>query len=87
MKEIILQNGFKVELEEDTLNDAEILEALVDMEDKPQNAIKILTMFLGKKQKEALYDHIRDENGRVKASDAFNCLTEILKASGDDVKN
>ena len=43
-------------------------------------ASKLADKMLGREQKEALKEHLRGEDGRIKTSDMFRELTEIITA-------
>lgn len=79
--------GFDFAVEEDALDDIELLEGLTLL-DKGEMAplSDIFVGLLGKEQKKALYDHLRGENGRVKASDAVAQLAEIFAALSEQSK-
>lgn len=59
------KSGFEYELAADHLDDMEIIELFGELEDNGLLLPKILNKLLGKKQKEALYDHVRTKDGKV----------------------
>lgn len=78
----ITKSGFSFEIDEDTLNDAELLEELISLD--KGDAMKypeVVKMILGEDQKKALYDHIRNEKGRVPLDKLSNEIIEIFKTS------
>lgn len=89
MIEKTLKNGFNIILEDEALDDYEILMAFNAM-DKDQRQIgridDVYVSLLGEEQYEALREHIRNENGRVRASEMVELLDEIM-ALDDETKN
>lgn len=80
--------GFKFELPDDCLNDMEILEDLILMESgDPIAMTRVINGLFDSKQKKALYDHVRNERGRVGIDAVSNELKEIFEAIGDKGKN
>ena len=60
------ESGFNFKIDEATFNDMELLELLVDADNGNYLAIsKVLDIILGQDQKKKLYDHVRNDNGRV----------------------
>lgn len=73
-------SGFNFEAPEELADDFEFLELLGDFSENPLMASKLADKMLGKEQKEALKEHLRGEDGRIKTSDMFRELTEIITA-------
>jgi hypothetical protein len=73
--------GFAYEVDPDALNDMEVLEDIAEVEKNPLVLPKVITAVLGKDQKNALYDHYRNENGRVPADVITTAFVEILTSS------
>ena len=81
-------SGFHWEIEEDALDDMELLDALTDWDaGKETGAISACRLLLGDQQRKALYDHLRGENGRVKATAVLTAVNEILTALQDGKKS
>lgn len=76
-------SGFSYALDENALDDYELLETLTAM-DKGDNGevATMITLLLGKAQKDALKEHLRDERGKVSASRMIEEALEILRAAG-----
>ena len=88
MKKGKLANGFEYEVDEMVLDDMELLDAVAEAQDEnPLKISQVITMVLGKEQKRHLYDHIRNENGRVPTAAAIDAIMELFEALGDDGKN
>lgn len=82
MKQIETSSGFKCELDEGCLDDMELFDAICAMErgDAMQTPI-VMSKILGE-HKKALYEHLRDEKGRVPTTKAAAELTEIITQLG-----
>lgn len=74
------ESGFNFEVVEELADDFEFLELLGDFSENPLMASKLADKMLGREQKEALKEHLRGEDGRIKTSDMFRELTEIITA-------
>ena len=81
-------SGFEWEIAEDALDDMELLDALAEIDaGKLEAASAACLHLLGKPQRTALYDHLRDERGRVRISAVSTELGEILLAMKDGKKS
>lgn len=88
MKKIVLENGLELEVNEQSLNNMELLDALEEMTDGNELAIsKVVKLMLGKENRKKLYDFVRDKDGRVPLEIIDKCLTEIMLLLGDKGKN
>ena len=88
MKKIVLENGLELEVNEQSLNNMELLDALEEMTDGNELAIsKVVKLMLGKENRKKLYDYIRDKDGRVPLEIIDKCLTEIMLLLGEQGKN
>lgn len=75
------EDGFTVELSEDTLDDAELLDALGGMQDSDVFAMgKLADRLLGKAGKKKLYDHLRNPEGRVPVAAVATALGELMNS-------
>ena len=82
-----LSNGFKYEVDVDVFNDMELIEAIAASEgDDPLRIVEVLERILGKEQKKALYDSIRDENGRVRVDAVEEAINEIMTSVSEDAE-
>lgn len=75
-------SGFEFSVEEDALNDMELLDALEEA--RLSTACSLL---LGKEQRGRLYEHLRNEKGRVPVDRVSSELLEIIQAGGRRGKN
>jgi hypothetical protein len=87
MKNIRLENGLNIEIQENALNNMELLDDLVDLDEGNGYAIsRIVSRILSKEQKKKLYDHLR-EDGTVQVSKVVEALKEIFDKLGEQGKN
>ena len=84
-------SGFAYAIDEEALDDMEFLENLISYEDGNKKLMpKLCEQFLGKEQKDALYEYCRGAKGRVSASKVMGEMNDILVNVGkkdSDVKN
>ena len=85
-KQIKLENGFELTIDDVVLDDMELVDLLGELEDDPMKIGKVVKKVLGD-QKNALYDHVRTEDGRVPVSVLTDAITEIFEALGEEAKN
>ena len=82
------ERGFEFEIEDDALDDMELLDALVEIDNGRTDQVStVCVRLLGKAQRAKLYDFLRGDNGRVKATDVSAALLEILAACADGKKS
>lgn len=81
------ESGFCFEIDESALDDMEFVEALADLEEDALKLPKVCNMLLGKEQKAKLYDHLRNEDGKVPINDVSNAIVEIMSVAGENTKN
>lgn len=80
--------GFEWSIEEDALDDMELLDALAEIDAGKLDAVSPACLhLLGKEQRARLYDHRRDERGRVRISDVSAELGEIISGMRDGPKS
>lgn len=80
--------GFEWSIEEDALDDMELLDALAEIDAGKLDAVSPACLhLLGKEQRARLYDHRRDECGRVRISDVSAELGEIISGMRDGPKS
>ena len=70
------------------MDDAELIEALAEAkDDNPYAIVKVTGMVFGEEQKKRLYDHLRNEKGKVKMSDVMDAIEDVFGAFGQQGKN
>ena len=87
IKKITLENGFNCKVDPAALDNMELVELLAVLEDDPLKMPAIINMVLGAEQKAALYDHIRDDAGRVPVEAVNEAMSDIFTKMGEDAKN
>lgn len=81
MIDLKTKSGFEISLDEDTMNNMELLDALTALQEGDGTQMsRIIPMVLGKDGKKRLYDHLRLPNGRVPANAVDDELSEIMQA-------
>lgn len=82
-----LKNGFAFEIEQENLDDYELLELFAEIDTNPLVTPRIFEMMLGEEQKNALLEHLRGDNGKVKISDMASAIGEIFSVASEKAKN
>ena len=73
----ITDSGFEFEVEEAALDDWDFVEALAELEEKPQNIVKAAKILLGKDQVNRLREHNR-KGERVSLTGMSNDIMSIM---------
>jgi len=79
-------SGFEFEIEDGVLDNMELLDAIAELEENPLKLTKVVKLLLGEETKERLYDHVRNEKGRVPAEALSTEVADIFKLLNDKVK-
>ena len=62
----ITKSGFEYEVDDNMVNNMELIDALVDIQNGSTGAVSdLLNCMFDKAQKKRLYNHVREESGRV----------------------
>ena len=78
---VTTDTGFKCDVNRDALNDVELLDDIIDMNNGELISVhRIVDKVIGKEQRAALYDHVRDDKGVVKLDAISAELTNIFDA-------
>lgn len=81
------RSGFEFQLDENVMNNMELIEGLAAVDQGDITALpKVLVKLLGSETKEALYNHVRSEDGRVPIDLLVKEVKEIFSAS-KEIKN
>lgn len=81
-------SGFEFELSEETINNMELVDALAEAsDDDPISVSRVVKLFLGDDLRKKLYDHLRNEQGRVPVAAVNTEVMEIFQAFGKKGKN
>lgn len=91
MREGKTSTGFSYKFDEQRLDDmrfVEVLSVVIDDKssilDKLTGTSRLITMLLGEEQKEALYQHIEKQHGRVPRAELEKALEEIMNTAGEE---
>lgn len=76
--------GFKFSIDPDAVKDMEFIELAAAAEENGLLLPKMIERFLGAKQKQKLYDHVRNSKGRVMVEDINNEIKEIFDSLNAD---
>lgn len=79
-------SGFEFEIEDGVLDNMELLDAIAELEENPLKLTKVVKLLLGEETKERLYDHVRNDKGRVPAEALSTEVADIFKLLNDKVK-
>ena len=83
-----LKNGFEFDIDEKALDNMELIDAMAEaQDDNPAKFSKSILLLLGKDERDRLYDHIREQDGRVPIQAVSDSFVEIFQALGDQGKN
>lgn len=75
------ENGFQYSVPEDVLDDMELFEALVDVDKGNKIRLVDVATLVLRGQKEELYTYLKLKHGRVKTSEVFTAVMDILYAA------
>lgn len=76
-----LQDGFEIELIEESLGDWEFLEVLNDIDEGETGLIvKAARMLLGKNGVNQLKEHLRGEDKKIAVADMADALRELMES-------
>lgn len=79
-KIVTLNNGLQLKVDIDVMDDWDVFVLLREIDKGEAGAIvDLIPMCLGDKQFEALKERLKDENGKVKASDMVSAFYELLE--------
>lgn len=80
-------SGFEFEIDSEELTNMEFLDLLAEANEGSALAFsRAVDWMFGKEQKKRLYDHLRDENGKVPI-EAVNAIVEEIMSYEEDTKN
>lgn len=84
----ITTSGFNFILDTEAMNDMRVIEALAEVEKgNVLCVVDLIKLMLGAKQKEELYKHVADKEGKVSPELCMNEIKEIFEKAGEEVKN
>lgn len=80
------RSGFVFEVADDLADDMELFEALCDLDAGDERAVVPICRIILGKQKTALYEHCRGEDGRVPVTKVVEEVADIIAALKDGKK-
>ena len=80
------KSGFEFTIDAKSLDNMELIDAIAELETNQLALPKVLTLLLGKDQKARLYDHVRDESGRVSVEKIGAELADIFSLASAELK-
>lgn len=80
------KSGFKFDVDVDALDDAELLERMADAYagDDGFALFDVMKKMLGAEQKKKLYDHLRDDKGKVSLRKVGEEMNDIFEQLSED---
>ena len=79
-KKITLNSGLQLDIDLEVMDDWEVFELLREIDKGDAGAIvDLIPLALGDKQFKALKEHLKNEKGRIKASDMVDAFYELLE--------
>lgn len=81
------KTGFKFEIDEKTMDNMELVDAIAELEDNdndPMNFSRLVKRLLGNDGRRRLYDHVREEDGRVPMNKIGDEIADILMKMSED---
>lgn len=81
------KSGFKFEIDETVADDMELLEDMAKADRDTSLFPGIIEKVLGADQKARLYDHVRNENGKVPIRATLDEFIEMMNIAGEKTKN
>lgn len=86
--EITTKSGFICEIDPAVLDSMELLDAMAELQEGNILALsRTCRLFLGAENRTRLYNHLRNEAGRVPPGEVDRELNEIMLALGKPAKN
>lgn len=78
------KSGFEYSIDDTKLNDMRYVDALAEADNGDTTAFsKVVLMTLGKEQRDKLYDHVAEKDGRVPVEKFSAEFYEIMEASAE----
>lgn len=89
MVEGTTKSGFVFAVDPDVFGDAEFLEDFVELRDGTDGLrfFRILDRMLGKDQKKRLYDHVRNDGGKVTVNALAPEFSDIIVALSENAQS
>lgn len=82
MKTVRTETGFECQLDESTMDDMELFDAICELDAGKMTALPTVVDGVLGEHKKALYDHCRGENGRASVTRVLAEVVDIIKQLG-----
>ncbi len=79
VKHIKTSTGLEIDIDEDIIDDMELFDAIADLQNGNVMMVPTVISKVCGEQKKALYDHCRNESGRVPAQAVSSEIAEIFE--------
>ena len=88
MQKVITKSGFECLVDKKQLDDMELVDKIAEADaGNPLAVSAVIEKVLGKEQKAKLYNHLRNEDGRVPIEKVGEEIVEIITSLGSEGKN
>ena len=88
MQKVITKSGFECLVDKKQMDDMELVDKIAEADAGNPLAVSAVTeKVLGKEQKAKLYNHLRNEDGRVPIEKVGEEIVEIITSLGSEGKN
>lgn len=88
MQKVITKSGFECLVDKKQMDDMELVDKIAEADaGNPLAVSAVIEKVLGKEQKAKLYNHLRNEDGRVPIEKVGEEIVEIITSLGSEGKN
>ena len=88
MQKVITKSGFECLVDKKQMDDMEVVDKIAEADaGNPLAVSAVIEKVLGKEQKAKLYNHLRNEDGRVPIEKVGEEIVEIITSLGSEGKN
>lgn len=88
MQKVITKSGFECLVDKKQMDDMELVDKIAEADaGNPLAVSAVIGKVLGKEQKVKLYNHLRNEDGRVPIEKVGEEIVEIITSLGSEGKN
>ncbi len=88
MQKVITKSGFECLINKERLDDMELVDKIAEADaGNPLAVSAVIIKVLGEEQKAKLYNHLRNEDGRVPIEKVGEEIVEMITSLGNEGKN
>ena len=88
MQKVITKSGFECLVDKKQMDDMELVDKIAEADaGNPLAVSAVIEKVLGKEQKAKLYNHLRNEDGRVPIEKVGEEIVDIITSLGNEGKN